>query len=198
MSITTITAQKLRAMQGKEGLIIQGCGGDLTEWVNGINDMLTEENILPDGSRMENCSAFEHNGLTCLYFPFEDVKLDMGKLALWRLRTHERFHGAWLSDYVPNQLGGFINAADTNPKPDCPLLGQDGNIFNLMAIASRTLRQNGLGDSTKEMCERITNSKSYYDALNILGEYVNITSVDEQAPSKDTDMKLTSADAQNN
>ncbi len=26
-----------------------------------------------------------------------------------------------------------------NPKPDCPLIGQDGNIFNLVGIAAKTL-----------------------------------------------------------
>ena len=29
-------------------------------------------------------------------------------------------------------------------KPDCPLIGADGNIFNLLGIASRTLREHGL------------------------------------------------------
>jgi hypothetical protein len=29
------------------------------------------------------------------------------------------------------------------------------------------------------MCERVQSSASYYDALSIIGEYVNITSVDE-------------------
>ena len=32
-------------------------------------------------------------------------------------------------------------------------------------------------EQAKEMCERITASKNYYEALNILSEYVNITSV---------------------
>ena len=59
----------------------------------------------------------------------------------------------------------------------CPLIGRDGNIYNLMGIASRTLKQNGMREQAKEMCERITSSKNYYEALNILGEYVNITSV---------------------
>ena len=73
-------------------------------------------------------------------------------------------------------------ATDVHPrmKPDCPLIGQDGNIFNLMGIASRTLRENGLGDEAKEMCEHIRGSGNYYKALGIIGEYVNITSVDEQ------------------
>ena len=34
MSITTITTEDLRRMEGKDGLILQGCGGDLKEWVN--------------------------------------------------------------------------------------------------------------------------------------------------------------------
>lgn len=108
MSIKTITTDDLRKMKDSEGLVLQGCGGDLQEWQDGINDMLTEEKILLEGSKFENCSSFEHDGMTCLLFPFEDnVKLDMGRLAIWRLRTHEAFGGTWLSDYVPNRLGGF-------------------------------------------------------------------------------------------
>ena len=49
-----------------------------------------------------------------------------------------------------------------------------------MGIASRTLRDNGHDDAAKEMCERIRGSGNYYKALGIIGEYVNITSVDEQ------------------
>ena len=64
-------------------------------------------------------------------------------------------------------------------KPDCALIGQDGNIFNLMGIASRTLRQNGMAEEAKEMTERIHACGSYGAALCIIGEYVNITSEDE-------------------
>ena len=46
-------------------------------------------------------------------------------------------------------------------KPKCPLIGQDGNIFNLMGIASKTLKRNGMYDEAKEMCSRITSSGSY-------------------------------------
>ena len=42
MNINTITAEDLRRMPDKEGLILQGCGGDLTEGVDGINEMLTK------------------------------------------------------------------------------------------------------------------------------------------------------------
>lgn len=57
----------------------------------------------------------------------------------------------------PNQVGGFISkeqTAEAVQKPDYPLIGQDGNIFNLMGIASRTLKQNGLADQAKKMCDR--------------------------------------------
>ena len=59
-------------------------------------------------------------------------------------------------------------------KPDCKLIGEDGNIFNLMARAARTLRENDLSEEAAEMRERITSSGSYDEALCIIGEYVNI------------------------
>ena len=90
MNINTITAEDLRHMPDKEGLILQGCGGDLTEWVDGINEMLTKAGILKDGCQFENVAAFQHGELTCLLYPFDDVKLDIGKLALWRLYSLDK------------------------------------------------------------------------------------------------------------
>ena len=148
----------------------------LTEWVDGINEMLTKAGILKDGCQFENVAAFQHGELTCLLYPFDDVKLDIGKLALWRLQTHEVYGGTWLSDFVPNYLGGFIETPEAlADKPDCPLIGADGNIFNLLGIASRTLREHGLKEQAKEMSDRVFVSGSYGEALCIIGEYVNIT-----------------------
>ena len=113
--INRITTDDLRRMGGSEGLILQGCGGDLQEWQDGINEMLTDEGILRNGSKFKVCSAFEHDGLTCLLFPFKDVEVDMGGLAIWRLKTHDVFGGTWLSDYVPNRLGGFDNYQQDEP-----------------------------------------------------------------------------------
>ena len=59
-------------------------------------------------------------------------------------------------------------------KPKCKLIGEDGNIFNLMAIASRTLKKAELNKEAEEMIERIRNSKSYIQALSIISEYVEI------------------------
>ena len=72
-----------------------------------------------------------------------------------------------------------------NKKPNCPLIGQDGNIFNLMAIASRTLREHDMAEQATEMCERIRNCGNYYSALGVIGEYVNITSVEDEDEGED-------------
>lgn len=179
MAIKQITTDDLRRMNEDEGLILQGCGGDLQEWVDGINDLLTKEEILLGGTSFKDALSFEHNNLTCLLFRFtDDVKLHMGKLAMWRLRTHEAFNGTWLSDYVENSLGGFSESPDEKVKPDCPLIGQDGNIFNLMGIAAKTLNRNGMTDEAMEMTAKVMIAGSYDEALGIIGEYVNITSVD--------------------
>lgn len=186
MPVKEISIDKLRRMNGKEGLILQGCGGDLQEWLDGINDLLTTEGVLLNGSKFDTIYSFQVGDHTDLLFPFDDVELNIGKFALWRITTHSQFNGTWLSDFVPNELGGFLTeeTAEEKVKPDCELIGQDGNIYNLMGIASRTLKRNGMSDEAKEMVERITNgSVNYYEALNIIGEYVNIT-----GPNEDEDM----------
>lgn len=63
-------------------------------------------------------------------------------------------------------------------KPECQLIGQDGNIFNLIAITRRTLKEHGMTDEANEMYSRIMvkgEADSYLAALNIIGEYVEIT-----------------------
>lgn len=194
MSVKKIRAEELRRMNGQEGLILQGCGGELQDWVDGINDMLIKSDILFDGTKFkaENCLAFENEGLTNLLFPFsEDVKLNMGKLAMWRLQMHSNFGGKWLSDYVDNRLGGFIpEKASEQKKPDCKLIGEDGNIFNLMGIASKILRQNGMAEEAVEMRDRIRASGSYDEALCIIGEYVNITGGDDLDECEDESMEF--------
>ena len=178
MNIRNVTTEDLRYMGDKEGLVLPGCGGEPKEWVDGINQMLTEAGILLDGTEFKEVSVFEHGGMACILYPFEDVKLDMGKFAIWRLQTHEAFGGTWLSDYVPNRLGGFRK--ESVEKPDCALIGENGNIFNLAGIAAGTLREHGMREQAEEMKNRVCSSHSYEEALCIIGEYVNVTSGDRQ------------------
>lgn len=181
MSIKNIDKSVLRTMTNKEGLILQGCGGDPQEWLDGINDLFKENGLLLDDTRFTDIYVFQNDNLTNILFPMDkDVHLDVGKLAMWRLQTHNTFGGTWLSDYVPNKLGGFITEEQQKAvKPDCELIGKDGNVFSIMGLAARTLRNNGMKEQASEMCDRVTQSNSYYEALNIIGEYVNITGDDE-------------------
>jgi len=181
--IKQITTEDLLRMDGQEGLILQGCGGGLQEWVDGINSLLTEAGILMEGSKFESVSTFQHKGLTNLLFPFDGVKLDTGKLAMWRLQTHEQFGGTWLSDYVPNQLGGYL-AEPEQKKPSMRLEGQDGNIFSILGQASRLLKDVGQKDQADEMFRRVTSSGSYEEALHIISEYVDTELSGHTSPAK--------------
>ena len=54
MSVTNVTTADLRGMRNKQGLILLGCGGETSDWVNGINEELTKENILLDGTKFDS------------------------------------------------------------------------------------------------------------------------------------------------
>lgn len=61
-------------------------------------------------------------------------------------------------------------------KPVCKLIGENGNIFNLLVIASRTLKENDFTSQAEEMSKRIMGGEahSYDEALRVIMEYVNI------------------------
>ena len=200
MEIKNISLHELRKMNDSEGLVIQGCGGDLKEWLDGINEMLTERGKLQNRSRFEKAYTFNNEKLTCLLLPFDGVKLDIGKLAMWRLETRENFGSTWLSDYVPNNLGGFIEEQSENhemegkmqenKRPKCPIIGADGNIFNIMGAASKTLKRSGMSEDAREMCSRVTSSGSYEEALGIIMEYVEPCSEAEMCEDLNMDRGL--------
>ena len=57
-------------------------------------------------------------------------------------------------------------------KPVAKIIGEDGNIFNLMSIAASALRNAGLHDQVAQMFEDVKSSDSYSEALIILMNYV--------------------------
>lgn len=75
-------------------------------------------------------------------------------------------------------------------KPKCPLIGANGNIFCLLGIASRTLRENDMREQAQEMQSRVTASGSYSEALDILGEYVEICSAEETDEELDEGLSM--------
>ena len=59
-------------------------------------------------------------------------------------------------------------------KPMCPIIGANGNVFNILGMASRTLKENDMADEAQEMYSRVTSSGSYEEALGIITEYIII------------------------
>lgn len=58
-------------------------------------------------------------------------------------------------------------------KPVAPLLGAQGDIYNLLCIANRTLRGAGQQEQAEQMWRLVMSSGSYFSAVAIIGEYVN-------------------------
>ena len=93
--------------------------------------------------------------------------------------------------YTPEEFQGIISkrqaaSAAAPPKnilPDCPMIGSDGNVFSLIGLVSRTLKEHDMPEKAEEMRERVTLSGSYSAALAIMTEYVNPVSQDDMRQS---------------
>ena len=70
-------------------------------------------------------------------------------------------------------------------RPKMKLLGEDSNIFAIMGRASLLLKNAGQSDKAKEMCDRVTASQSYSEALNIVSEYVETELSPSPTPKRD-------------
>lgn len=62
-------------------------------------------------------------------------------------------------------------------------MAEDEKLFNMMGSATRTLRKNGLDNQAEEMEKQITGGEchNYYEALNVIGQYVTITGKEEES-----------------
>jgi len=58
------------------------------------------------------------------------------------------------------------------PKPVAPLLGAEGNVYNLLCITRRTLQSSGQQEQAEEMWQRALESRDNFKAISIMGEYV--------------------------
>lgn len=59
-------------------------------------------------------------------------------------------------------------------KIEVRLIGEDGNIFNLVGKVTRELKRAGYDEEAKELPNRVFKSESYDEALMIISEYVEI------------------------
>ena len=107
---------------------------------------------------------------------FEQHEIHTGDGVLYVHFAEKGFHFEveQVSSHTPTELA--VSDMDMNSrapeKPKMKLIGEDGNIFAILSRASRLLRQSGQADKATEMYGRVTSSHNYYQALNIISEYV--------------------------
>lgn len=102
------------------------------------------------------------------YMEEYEVRVDM-YLHLWQSKN---FHLEFV-DAEEEEPKKKVNL-EKSGKPKCKLIGEDGNIFNLIGIAARALRRAGLVDKADEMSNKVMHSGSYSEALSIIMEYVEV------------------------
>jgi uncharacterized Zn finger protein len=59
-------------------------------------------------------------------------------------------------------------------KPQCKLIGQDGNVFNLIGLATKALKRAGQYDQARKMSAECFRAGSYDEVLQILQNYVEV------------------------
>jgi hypothetical protein len=74
---------------------------------------------------------------------------------------------------------------DNKPRPKVQLVGQDGNVFNLLGICVRTLKRAGQYEEAKELRKRVLECGSYDMALSIMLEYVEESGEDSEKEEDD-------------
>ena len=108
--LRTVDSSEFDKMYDEWYFTIEGAGGDLNDWVNGIQEMLNGEGIgtvkefvtfkgkdMNDFYELTGINRYP-NDLTFLAFPLDG--LDTGKLAMFKLQ----FGARWFTDIVDNNI----------------------------------------------------------------------------------------------
>lgn len=59
-------------------------------------------------------------------------------------------------------------------KPTVKLIGENGNVFNIIGKVSRELKRAGLREQTEEFQSKALTSNSYDEVLQLVLEYVKV------------------------
>lgn len=59
-------------------------------------------------------------------------------------------------------------------KPKCKLIGEDGNVFNIIGLVSAALKKAGQPDKAKEFTSKAFAAQSYDHVLTLAEEYVEV------------------------
>jgi hypothetical protein len=91
----------LTKFSGDEGLVFLGCGGNIQDWIDGIQDIMKEENIIVNTDCFIDTFTLKTTGgrvdLVMVFSPHG--RIDIGRLAIWRIQFGDC---SWISDYVTN------------------------------------------------------------------------------------------------
>lgn len=183
VKIEVTTKEKLNELYNSSALTFIGVSeeekslSDMVKWLKEKSEIsnplpvhIIKGKVMNENYKLTGSNAYR-NDLTLIAIKTENIK-NIGAMAIARFEVD----GKWFDDIVDNNL----DREKSKVKPKCALIGEDGNIFNLMGIASQTLKRNGMEKEATEMRNRIRNgAKSYDDALMILQDYVEITSKEE-------------------
>jgi hypothetical protein len=64
---------------------------------------------------------------------------------------------------------------DNVTKPECELVGTDGNVFAIIGKVSATLKKAGQPDKAREFSAKAMSSASYGAVLCLCSEYVEVS-----------------------
>lgn len=111
MIINKIKEEDLRYKSKMNGYVFKCKKENPKEQMDLINDTFTKRNILLHGSSFAEGYAFTNtNGEKYLFLPFlGSVHMNLDRFHLWALVASREHSGMSLSDYVNQNLGGFIN-----------------------------------------------------------------------------------------
>lgn len=93
-----------------EGLVMLGAGGDPNDWINGITDLLHEEDIILNNNPEEVWEKIyllkTTGGRIDLAMVFNsDADINIGKMATWRLKFG---NNSWISDFLINYRDQYM------------------------------------------------------------------------------------------
>jgi len=59
-------------------------------------------------------------------------------------------------------------------KPVCKLIGEDGNVFNIIGLVSKCLKRSGLRDESNEFIRKAFACQSYDEVLQLAMTYAEV------------------------
>jgi hypothetical protein len=63
---------------------------------------------------------------------------------------------------------------ENTQRPKCQLIGENGNVFAIIGLVSRTLKKAGQPEQAKEFTSKAFASGSYDEVLNLCQYYVEV------------------------